>query len=272
MKIIWFYKEKLMKRSILNKYIIGLTFLLLAFASCKTKKNVYKSVEDKPVSISGVLNFSDLKEKEVVFETFATKAKANISFDGKGYDATLNLRIKKDEIIWASVTYIAGIEVARIYITPDSIKFLNRITSEYLVKPFSFIHNYTSDKIDFASLQALFLGNSFPFVLNNNNEINKNGDVITIDGNINNLSFKNEYLSLLKLSKGKISNPSQQQELTVLYDDYITIKNQIIPSKVNVKSKINSKTINLNLGYQNLELEIDQEYPFSVSKRFTIIE
>jgi hypothetical protein len=259
-----------MRRSILNKYIVGLAFILLVVSSCKTKKNIYKSVDNKPVS--AIINFKDIKEKEVAFETFATKAKAKISFDGKGYDATLNLRIKKDEIIWASVTYIAGIEVARIFITPDSVKFLNRITSEYLVKPFSFIHNYTSEEIDFASLQALFLGNSFPFVLNNNNKINRNGNVFTIDGKLKSLSFNNEYLSELKLSKSEISNPAQQQELTVLYDDFVTIKDNVIPSKVSIKSKINAKTIDLNLGYQNPELEIDQDYPFSVSKRFTIIE
>src|SRR5690606_7210919 len=139
-----------MKRNIVNKYWL-LLFVPL-FWSCAAKRKL-KEVKQESIVKENEISADDLRRTQLNYETFTARAKTNLSLDGKAYDVTLNLRNKRNEIIWASLTYVAGLEAVRVLITPDSVKLLNRLTSEYAVYPFNFIHRYTSRQIDFKALE-----------------------------------------------------------------------------------------------------------------------
>src|SRR6476620_3320383 len=99
-----------MKRNILNKYFF-LGAVLISLVGCQSKK-ILSSSPAQPGSIEiplNKINLDDLSKKQVVFSTFSAKAKVNLTLDKNDYDITLNLRMKKNEIIWASVTAVAGI-------------------------------------------------------------------------------------------------------------------------------------------------------------------
>src|SRR5690606_9829395 len=91
--------------------------------------------------------------------TFSGRAKTKIEMGKNIQDVTLNVRIERDKAIWLSVTAILGVEVARILITPDSVKILNKLQGEYIAKPFHYIYNYTNRGVTFAILQDLLMAN-----------------------------------------------------------------------------------------------------------------
>ncbi|RYG21494.1 MAG: DUF4292 domain-containing protein, partial [Chitinophagaceae bacterium] len=59
--------------------------------------------------------------------------------NGNENNVTMLIRIEKDKKIWVSVTAIAGIEVARAVITPDSLLLRDNLNKTYARKPFSYI-------------------------------------------------------------------------------------------------------------------------------------
>lgn len=65
------------------------------------------------------------------FEWFTAKLGGEVSINGTKTPISANLRIKKDSLMWISVSALFGIEVARIQLTTDSLKFINRINKVY---------------------------------------------------------------------------------------------------------------------------------------------
>src|SRR3954467_13537008 len=129
-----------MKRNILNK--LTLVCLVFIAAGCSSKKLLV--VKRPSADTAAAVKVSDIssklaaiRSKQVTFNTFSGKAKAKLDVNGNDNDVTLNIRINRDQKIWISITAIAGIEIARAQITPDSLIVINRLQSVYLKKPFS---------------------------------------------------------------------------------------------------------------------------------------
>ena len=173
-----------MKKNILNKLFI--LFLVLTLFGCKAKKPLVDNrtpAAELPKTENKIL-LKSILASQLDFATFTTKAATQLDFKDKNFDVTLNIRIKKSEIIWVSVTAIAGVEVARVLITPDSIHVMDRINDEYLKKPFKFIQSFTSKQVDYATLEALLVGNNIPFTLTEKSEITQNNGVVSLNGMI----------------------------------------------------------------------------------------
>jgi hypothetical protein len=120
-----------MKKNILIRAVYTLVFLV-ALIGCKAKKVILAppvvpatpSVQVEPNN-TRKNKLKSIMESDLVFNTLAVKSKAVLSINDKSNDVNMNFRIKNNEVIWVSVTAIAGLEVARALITPDSVKILN---------------------------------------------------------------------------------------------------------------------------------------------------
>ena len=74
-----------------------------------------------------------VKVAEVDFDYLTAKSKFSFKSAKQDFDNTnVNIRMKKDSIIWLSVTGV-GLEVARGIITRDSIVFMDKIHRDYYV-------------------------------------------------------------------------------------------------------------------------------------------
>lgn len=91
------------------------------------------------------------------------QAKGKVQFEMKGdkQEATLAIRMRRDSIIWLSVSKV-GIEGARMKITPDSVFVLNKLQKTVFVGSFSALQDRYQVPIDFAMLQAALLANYLP--------------------------------------------------------------------------------------------------------------
>ena len=73
-----------------------------------------------------------------------------------------HLRIRKDSVIWMSITSI-GIEAARVIITQDSVKLIDRLKKQYFLGDFKYINQLLGADLDYQMLEALLIGNSLDF-------------------------------------------------------------------------------------------------------------
>ena len=139
-------------------FIGSLTF------SCKVQEK--NNVKLKIKTRSPNFLVKKLKSNEFQFETISAKAAVSVidSADKKKSFKT-HIRIRKDSVIWMSITSFS-IEAARVTITKDSVKFINRLNKEYFIGDFSYINRVFGTDLDYQMMEALLIGNSLDFDVN----------------------------------------------------------------------------------------------------------
>ena len=105
-----------------NRLFAPVLFLLvISISSCK--RGLFRPV------LEGESATLEINE----FDYDYLKAKAKFRYnDGKeDLKATANFRIKKDSLIWMSISASLGIEAARVMINKDSMAIMDRLNKQY---------------------------------------------------------------------------------------------------------------------------------------------
>lgn len=254
-----------MKKNISISFYFAL--LLVLAIGCKSKKMATTTV----VKNTSTSPLAKIIAAQLTFNSFSTKAKTNLKIDGNEFDLSLNIRIKDKETIWVSATAYGLVEVGRVLITPDSIKILDKIRSQITLKPFSFIHKYTSSKIDYAALQAILVGNPMPFVLLPQTKVTNDSSGIILNGLVDNLTYQTRYNPLLNVISALLSNINASQKLEIKYDQFTTVSGLVLPLQVTLNSTVNNKSLFINMLYSVPQINTVLEFPFNIPQRYVVI-
>ncbi len=261
-----------MKRNILNSLFLLVT-LSVAWA-CTPKRVI---VTTPPVSEEKVEvdkkpeNLNLLQSKDLPFNTLALRGKANLSVDGDENNVTMIIRMQKDKKIWVSITAIAGIEVARAIITPDSLLLLNRLQKTFLKKPFSYIHQYANKQINFGLLQAVLSGNTVPEFMQLSSALVQEGGVWVLSGTNGDLAYQSLFNTLLKVAETTLNDAKAAQAFKVVYGKYTPVNNALFPSSLKINTMSGTNKINIGIEFTKIESNVALEFPFSVPKSFELI-
>jgi len=251
---------------------------LLVIAGCKAKKQlvIKKPTPDSSVAVktvdtkAGRLNA--IRTKQASFNTFSGKARTKLDMGNSSNDVTLNIRIKRDQKIWVSVTAIAGIEVARALITPDSILLINRLQSLYVRKPFSYIYKFTGRQVNYKTLESLLVGNTIPELLNEGSTFQIVNGNTALTGNLQDLMYKLVLGVDMKAIQTNLNSQNAGQSLQVVNGAFIQASNRTIPSQIDMTSVVKDKKIQVNLHYIKADFDQELEYPFSIPARYSPAE
>jgi hypothetical protein len=262
-----------MKKNILNSIMV--ICLLTVVTACKTKKaivNVPPPVTVKPPADNKKTeNFRLLMDKDVPYNTLSMKGKVGLDIDGNVNNVKVNIRMKKDEKIWVSITAIAGIEVARALITPDSVLVRNNLQSVGVKKPFSYLNRYTSKQVTFKMLQAVLSGNTISEFLTEQAVLELSNGVFVLSGSRGDLSYRSTFNSLFKTAEINMNDPKAAQALKVVYSDYQKLTDVLIPSALSINALSGKKKTNISFDFATIERNVPLDFPFSVPNRFEII-
>lgn len=142
--------------------LVGMLCLGLLWVGCKATK----TITGAPVKITSKELKAKLKEKTLTYHTL--QAKLSISYETPQEKRSFkgDLRVKKDSAIWLSVTPLLGLEVARIYITPDTVYILDRLNKQYVRQPLHQLEERYGLPDDFSLLQSLLIGDIYPHFAN----------------------------------------------------------------------------------------------------------
>lgn len=254
----------------MNKLLIVCICCSLAMFGCKAKKQTV--VAPKPVTTVPDKSLSKLdaiRSSQLSYNTFSGKAKTKLDINGSSNDVTLNIRIQNGKKIWVSVTAIAGIEVARALITPDSLQVINKLQGLYMQKPFSYIYSYTSQQINFDSLEALLVGNAIPQLLNDDAKLQADSGRTILSGNLQELAYKLILGADLKANHTELSDLVADQSLTVDNSAFIAVANRVLPSQIDMLSVMPKKKVKMNLHYIKADFDQPLEYPFSIPSGYS---
>ena len=251
--------------------LVAICCLLLTI-SCKSRKllTAKRVVADsiaKPID-SKILKLNAIRSGQTGFNTFSGKAQTKLDINGDNNDVTLNIRIKHDQKIWVSITAIAGIEVARALITPDSIMLINRLQSLYLREPFSYINKFAGDQVNYKTLESIMIGNAMPELLNENSDVQTSDGITTLSGNLQDLVYKVFIGADLKVDQTNLNDQNAGQSLQVINSSFISAGNRVVPSQIDMSSIVKDKKILVNLHYIKEEFDQPLDFPFNIPARY----
>lgn len=153
----------------------GLGIVLACFVSCKHRKHLPASPETPVVAEDSVagkcrMDFKSAKalsrlmaENELKYEWIAAKANVESFLDEKEESFDIRVSLRKDSAMLVTIQYVLGINVAKVLITKDSVKFVDYIHKSFFVGDFAYINEMLSADLDFDLLQSVMFGNSAQF-------------------------------------------------------------------------------------------------------------
>ena len=273
----------------MNKIILLISGIVFLSAGCRPVKKVQKIEEviaRKDTVQTIVINppihtvdsFSIIKDivtglykQETDFTTFSAKIKVEYDSKDGGDMATAYIRMKKDSLIWLSLTGALGIEGFRILITKDSIKLMNKLDKTIQYSSINYLQEIAEVPLDFYSLQDVIIGN--PIFLDSNIvsfKTTENEILILMAGNIfkHLLTLNSDDLKPLH-SKLDDADPMRTRTCDITFDGYET-KNNIRFSterKITVSEKYK---LDINLVFKQYDFNELETFPFTIPKNYKV--
>ncbi len=251
-------------------YLLGIIIFCI---SCKTKK-VSIPKTDLPSETVSVYKESikSFELNNLDFHTFSGRAKTKIQLNQETHDVTLNVRVQRDQAIWISVTAILGVEVARVLITPDSVKILNKLQGEYIVKPFNYIYRYTSQGINFVALQDLLLANVSSNLLRTNNvQVASAEDEFIVVGLKDDLAYQYRINRENRPFNFSLQEVGGAQNLETYYQNFTKTDGYNFPQSMAFNITGDNILLKAQLAYNRVVFNENVDMPFSVSSRYKVI-
>lgn len=243
------------------KKILFIFSLILFVSSCKVSKEVTSTSKVNP-NIKFKKLEKIIKQNDFKIDYFSTKIR--VLYNKQSF--TANLRMKKDSIIWLSLTGPFNIEGARVVITKGSVKMINRLNGTYYDEPLSFIKNFLPLNVDFKILEQLILGNFIEKDLKKQ-KIETNDQNYIVKGTIEAFSLLYYFLPNGKLENIEIENKNEVQNVKVLYEKYEKFDNQYFSVRRDFLIKDDLKENRLDLKFYKMKTEA-LLFPFKVPSSY----
>lgn len=269
--------------------------LLICTNSCKT---FFVPVEEKSI-ITPLCVQTQLLRNQLEYSSLSMRFSAEINSGGNSESFRGNIRILKDSIIWISVRSL-NIEGARLFITPDSIMFINRIDNNYFVGDISSLRQVFNVDLDYKALQGLLTNSFFYYRVNNENEnlSEKFNECISpgfyciqslqnfvpliqndSSGEINSdfsvveyhaVQRVKVYPEIYKPAEVYIENRYYGQSLNVKYNNLFKINDSdFFPKNIELELISPHAFIELNLSVDNITIDRESlSFPFSIPDRY----
>jgi hypothetical protein len=211
------------------KYFNWTLLSLVGLLACNTAKQTTtttstpKSVPPATLTANTVL--SRWAENEIKLDWLSNDASADYAGKPMNVSGTMNVRFKRDSIIWINVKK-AFFNVARIKMTPDSVFIVNYIQSNYVAKDVKYIEKRFNIPADFKLIQNFLLGN--PIFLTDAKKLtlehNSTGEIL--------LRGKDEHWQATyrvdektsQLKEMLFEQPSASRTMKILYQNYDILK------------------------------------------------
>ncbi|MDI1354039.1 MAG: DUF4292 domain-containing protein [bacterium] len=215
--------------------------LLLIGTSCKHRKKINKTEDVAANNIEDTLNgrckldfksaktlSKHLHENEFDFTWINAKANVTSIIDSTEENFDIRVNMKKDSAMLITIQYLLGLQVAKVLITRDTVKFVNYIQKTYFKGDFVYISELLNADIDYDLLQAVLFGNSAEFQ-DDETKLKPTADRT----NCHYLLSTERKRRLRKIQSGSSEAKDALQTLTLNPDNYKILTNEFIDPTTN---------------------------------------
>ncbi|MGZ4035459.1 MAG: DUF4292 domain-containing protein [Bacteroidia bacterium] len=269
-----------------KRFVLFVLFLFaFSFISCKNQQKITLNNGKCILDFKNARTLTaNLKANEFKFTWLKAKFSVDEAIDSTSNSFTVSLRMKKDSIIWMSVSKL-GIEGVRVYITKDSVKFFTSFMENKFFKgDFAYISKMLNTELDFEMLQSLLVGNSVEFY--DEDEKIKPG----VDNCQYTLGTIRKFRLRRVMEKGKeLKEPAQSIYMVpetfkiarILFYEFNPERSfdarfenfekkdstQLFPMKMNYTIKA-QKSVKIAIEYSKVTLNEEQTFPFKIPDNY----
>ncbi len=270
-----------------RKSIIHIVFLLAVtlIISCKNTERITER------------NKLHTSDKEVIkrytgntfnFETVSGKAALTLLENDKKKSFKITYRIKKDSVIWISITPLLGIEAARIMITRDSVFMLDRLHKTYYKNNIENINEVLKIDVNFTLLQNILLANPISIEPENKKDkiyIRRNRkEQLYFVSNAKRRKYrkavnkdKEKYKETIetiwiypdnyKMAKFNLNDFEEHKSFEARYTEYQTVDEQIFPKIIQIDIK-NDHNFQLTIDYLKVNINNSLKFSFHIPSKY----
>ena len=134
----------------MNRVSVFILWCLIAGCSASKKASLAKSKKLNKEKVIAHIN-----NNHINFDTFYAKCQTSYSSDLEELSFKATFKIKKDSVIWASVTAILGIEILKAIVLPDSIIILDKFNGKFFAGNINSLDTLFNIYPDFNTLQNI---------------------------------------------------------------------------------------------------------------------
>lgn len=233
-----------------NRFLIAFLLIAVFVAGCSKKTVLYSSDEVMDEFAPGYLDYNYLSSRSRI---------SLEEHNGRTTKGTLNLRAKRDSILWFSLSPGLGIEAARGIVTTEDIKIKDRLNGKDIDMTFDQFEESYGIRLSLDLFQNILFGN-LPHELSYRDKLIRVGRTFELYQQRDNVRYK----SVVSTEHGKVMSletvsEANDGELIATYPDFIEVSNQpfahriLISMILNLPNKPKSRTL-VNLEVNKVDL------------------
>jgi hypothetical protein len=252
-------------------FSLSILFLpLLFFSSCKTHRvasgmAAVKKADTTAMNEDAAKFIQQSNANRIPYDWFATRIKVEYSDPMQSQDFTAVVRMKRDSVMWVSLQGPFGIEGARILITRDTIKLVNKLSGEYLCQPIGYLSTLLPMQIDMGHLQDFILGYYLQFSGVGTTYRGMEDSLHLIQAESAQMRYRASlYPQNYTLAKSLLTDKMAGEEMNTTFGGYTAEQGKPFSEDRTIDIKQGSKTINLHLSYTKVRINEPLVFPFEV--------
>jgi len=266
-----------------------LFLLILCCAGCKTRQ---KPIENNPVKDTLVVAeavenkgadslVNAIRKANLNLSWFSARLNVKAELQGQVNNFNANLRMRPDSAIWISISPALGIEVARVLITRDSLKFLNRLSSTFFEGNYAYLNDLLQIEVNFDMIQSIFLGNAYlhysvenyvsardseGFILSTlkKRRIRRDNELDVPQILTQEIWFSPVYQKVVRM---ELQDYRPSRKFSVNYLSFTQEENLLLPEKLSVQAQA-EKQVKIDMEYSKLSVSKSLNLPFSIPKGY----
>jgi len=241
----------------------------LTLVSCKSKAAVISQTSNvsKPITSNKIIENHYNNKKD--FSTLYIKSSAHYEDGKQSQNVTAEIKIKKDEMILISIRFL-GITMAKALITPNEVKYYEKIGGKYLEGNYSTLSNWLGTDLDFQKVQNMIIGQALD---NLNDEEYK----ATLEDNLYKLendsdaNTKKAYFfesGNFLINKEEITQTDKERMVKISYPNHSEYDKISLPTGLIIDAIQKNGKTNINIDYNTVTFNEELSFPYTVPEGF----
>lgn len=240
----------------------GLSLLaVVLICSCTTTQLARKST---PLTARTLLEQSQRHSPPI--EWLSAQLNGTAELNQQSLPLNAQLRLRKDSVLWLSFRALMGIEVARVLLTPDSIKLINRLTSSYYEGPIDDLSTNYQLPFSYEQLQDGLLARlSFNPALIHDVVLEEHGYTLRSHnyGRLETIQLNPRFLPLEILQ-----SRTDSQYVKMSYPDYQQIDSVWVPKEVFIQAQLDTNKVMATFRLSKTTINKPKKVKFSIPSSY----
>lgn len=242
---------------------VFIILLLFTIVSCGSRKNLTGASPVEDAAVARVVD--EHYEREADFESMLARVKVQFQNEEQNQSLTVSYRMKKDETIWISAA-VLGFPLAKVMITPQSVKYYEKIGGTYFDGDFEFLSRLLGTPLDFEKVQNLLTGQTIYDLRAERYKLTESSRGYQLEPAAENF-LKRMFLLDTKNFRAvaqQIAQEGASRSVTVTYPSYQEVSGKVFPRQIKIIANDAGNNTQIDMEFRSVEFDVPVSFPFEI--------